>query len=41
MIECGDLDSAKLGTIRGYLDAVGGGKLAVKFVRGNARVQVG
>lgn len=39
-IECGDIDSAKLGTIRGYLEAVGG-ELAVEFVRGGARVQVG
>ena len=38
-IERGDLDSTKVGTIRGYLEAVGGA-LAVEFVRGDARIQV-
>ncbi|MCY1683164.1 helix-turn-helix transcriptional regulator [Kocuria sp. SL71] len=38
-IERGDLDSAKVCTIRGYLEAVGG-ELALEFVSGDARVQV-
>ena len=38
-IEHGDLDSAKVGTIRGYLEAVGGG-LALEFVVGDARIQI-
>lgn len=38
-IEHGDLDSARVGTIRGYLTAVGGG-LALEYVTGDARVQV-
>lgn len=38
-IEHGDLDSAKIGTIRSYLEAVGGG-LAVEYVLGDQRVQV-
>ena len=38
-IERGDLESTKVGTIRGYLEAVGGG-LAVEFVRGDARIRV-
>ncbi|MFT3875840.1 MAG: helix-turn-helix transcriptional regulator [Propioniciclava sp.] len=38
-IERGDLDSAKIGTIRRYLEAVGGG-LAVEYVMGGERVQV-
>lgn len=38
-IEHGDLDNAKVGTIRGYLEAVGGG-LALEYVSGDARVQV-
>lgn len=38
-IEHGDLDNAKVGTIRGYLEAVGGG-LAIEYVTGDARVQV-
>lgn len=38
-IERGDLDSTKVGTIRGYLEAVGGA-LAVEFVRGDARIRV-
>ena len=36
-IENGDLDSAKVGTIRRYLEAVGGG-LAVEYVLGDQRV---
>lgn len=38
-IERGDLDSAKVGTIRGYLEAVGG-ELALEFIVGDKRVQV-
>lgn len=38
-IEHGDLDSAKVGTIRSYLEAVGGG-LALEYVIGDQRVQV-
>lgn len=38
-IENGDLDSAKIGTIRRYLEAVGGG-LYVEYVMGDQRVQV-
>lgn len=38
-IERGDLDSAKIGTIRRYLEAVGGG-LAIEYVTGDTRVQV-
>ncbi len=38
-IEHGDLDSAKIGTIRSYLEAVGGG-LAIEYVLGDQRVQV-
>lgn len=38
-IERGDLESTKVGTIRGYLEAVGGG-LAVEFVRGDSRIRV-
>lgn len=38
-IERGDLDNAKIGTIRGYLEAVGG-ELAVEYVIGEVRVQV-
>lgn len=38
-IERGDLDSAKAGTIRGYLEAVGG-ELALEFIVGDTRVQV-
>lgn len=38
-IEHGDLDSAKIGTIRRYLEAVGGG-LSVEYVVGDERVQV-
>lgn len=38
-IEHGDLDSAKIGTIRSYLEAVGGG-LAIEYVMGDQRIQV-
>ena len=38
-IESGDLDHARIGTIRRYLEAVGGG-LAVEYVMGDQRVQV-
>lgn len=38
-IESGDLDSAKIGTIRRYLEAVGGG-LEVDYVVGDDRVRV-
>ncbi len=38
-IERGDLDSAKIGTIRRYLEAVGGG-LAIEYVLGDQRIQV-
>lgn len=38
-IEHGDLDNAKVGTIRGYLEAVGGG-LSLEYVTGDSRVQV-
>lgn len=38
-IEQGDLDSAKVGTIRNYLEAVGG-ELALEYVIGDQRVQV-
>jgi DNA-binding XRE family transcriptional regulator len=38
-IERGDLDSAKIGTIRNYLEAVGGG-LVIEYVVGDRRVQV-
>lgn len=38
-IEHGDLDNSKVGTIRGYLEAVGGG-LALEYVTGDSRVQV-
>lgn len=38
-IERGDLDSAKVGTIRGYLEAVGG-ELALEFIVGDTRIQV-
>lgn len=38
-IEHGDLDSARIGTIRSYLEAVGGG-LTVEYVMGDQRVQV-
>lgn len=38
-IENGDLDSARIGTIRSYLEAVGGG-LSIEYVVGDERVQV-
>lgn len=38
-IEHGDIDNARIGTIRGYLEAVGGG-LAIEYVTGDARVRV-
>lgn len=38
-IEHGDLDSAKIGTIRNYLEAVGG-LLAIEYVIGDQRIQV-
>lgn len=38
-IESGDLDSAKIGTVRRYLEAVGG-SLAVEYVLGDQRIQV-
>jgi predicted transcriptional regulator len=38
-IEHGDLDNAKVGTIRGYLEAVGG-ELSLEYVTGDSRVQV-
>ena len=38
-IEDGDLDNAKIGTIRNYLEAVGGG-LAIQYVLGDQRIQV-
>lgn len=38
-IEHGDLDSTKIGTIRNYLEAVGGG-LSIEYVLGDQRIQV-
>jgi len=38
-IERGDLDSSKIGTIRGYLEVVGG-DLAIEYVTGDSHVQV-
>lgn len=38
-IENGDLDTTKIGTIRSYLEAVGGG-LAIEYVMGDERIQV-
>lgn len=38
-IENGDLASTKIGTIRNYLEAVGG-EMAIEFVVGDHRVQV-
>ncbi len=38
-IEHGDLDNSKVGTIRGYLEAVGG-SLALEYVDGDQRLQV-
>ena len=38
-IEHGDLDNAKIGTIRSYLEAVGG-ELSLEYVIGDQRMQV-
>lgn len=38
-IENGDLDNAKIGTIRNYLEAVGG-ELSLEYVMGDQRMQV-
>lgn len=38
-IEQGDLDSAKVGTIRSYVEAVGG-ELTLEYVMGDQRMQV-
>lgn len=38
-IENGDIENAKVGTIRGYLEAVGG-SMALEYVMGDQRVQV-
>lgn len=38
-IENGDLDNAKVGTIRRYLEAVGGG-MTIEYVIGDEHVQV-
>ena len=38
-IEQGDLDSAKVGTIRSYLEAVGG-ELSLEYVMGDQRMKV-
>lgn len=38
-IESGDIDNAKVGTIRRYLEAIGG-ELAVEYVAGDQRLQV-
>lgn len=38
-IGCGDLDNPKVGTIRSYLEAPGGG-LVIEYVLGDQRVQV-
>ncbi|ARJ07348.1 hypothetical protein GCM10010988_09830 [Cnuibacter physcomitrellae] len=38
-IENGDLDSARVGTIRKYIEAVGG-DLVVEYVAGDSRLQV-
>jgi len=38
-IEHGDLDNAKIGTIRRYLEAVGG-DLSIEYVMGDRRIQV-
>ena len=38
-IEHGDLDNTKIGTIRSYLEAVGG-NLAIEFITGDIRIQV-
>ncbi|WP_285725872.1 hypothetical protein [Psychromicrobium xiongbiense] len=39
LIERGDLERAKISTIRSYLEAIGGG-LAIGYVVGDQRVQV-
>lgn len=38
-IEHGDIESAKVGTLRSYLEAVGG-ELALEYVLGDQRIQV-
>ncbi len=38
-IEHGDLENAKIGTIRSYLKAVGGG-LSIEYVLGDQRIRV-
>lgn len=38
-IEHGNLENSKLGTIRGYMEAVGG-NLTIEYVNGDARVQI-
>lgn len=38
-IENGDLESTKVGTIRSYLEAVGGG-MAIEYILGDQRIQV-
>ncbi|AIT60682.1 helix-turn-helix domain-containing protein [Corynebacterium doosanense] len=38
-IERGDLNNAKVGTIRSYVEAVGG-ELTLEYVMGNQRIQV-
>ena len=38
-IENGDLDNTRIGTIRNYLEAVGG-SIAIEYVTGDHRVQV-
>lgn len=38
-IEHGNLENSKVGTIRGYLEAVGG-NLTIEYVTGDARVQI-
>lgn len=38
-IEHGDLENSKVGTIRGYLEAVGG-SLALEYSTGDAHVQI-
>ncbi|MCK8477447.1 helix-turn-helix domain-containing protein [Microbacterium aurugineum] len=38
-IENGDLDSARVGTVRKYIEAVGG-DLVIEYVAGDSRLQV-
>ena len=38
-IEHGDLDNTKIGTVRRYLEAVGG-ELTIEYVLGDSRIQV-